>query len=183
MKPRQKKSNQSVSLFPFLAVLICAMGALIFLLIVTTRRIRKEAIAQATAMTEIVVEPEKIVIPEKKPVKEKVLVKIPLAEKTNFLAIPPPIIPDVDLNIPLQKLISQEQVKLEAEQQVAAINQQKIIDEKQKAGNTKLSIATILQKVAKLEQDKSNIKLLQKVAVDDLSKTKNQIALYEKQMR
>ncbi|MAC55714.1 MAG: hypothetical protein CME31_24495 [Gimesia sp.] len=43
---RQGKEARSVSLFPFLAVLICAMGALIFLLVVTTRRIRHQAIMQ-----------------------------------------------------------------------------------------------------------------------------------------
>ena len=42
-----RRSTNSVSLFPFLAVLICAMGALIFLLLVTTRRIRSDAIARA----------------------------------------------------------------------------------------------------------------------------------------
>lgn len=43
---RKGNEARSVSLFPFLAVLICAMGALIFLLVVTTRRIRHQAILQ-----------------------------------------------------------------------------------------------------------------------------------------
>lgn len=43
---RQGREARSVSLFPFLAVLICAMGALIFLLVVTTRRIRHQALMQ-----------------------------------------------------------------------------------------------------------------------------------------
>lgn len=47
MSRKNSRSAQSVSLFPFLAVLVCAMGALIFLLLVTTRRIRLEAVAQA----------------------------------------------------------------------------------------------------------------------------------------
>lgn len=45
MKPRQASSP--VSLFPFLAVLVCAMGALIFLLLVATRRIRADAIQRS----------------------------------------------------------------------------------------------------------------------------------------
>lgn len=44
---RAGRTNQSVSLFPFLAVLVCAMGALIFLLLVTTRRIRSDALERA----------------------------------------------------------------------------------------------------------------------------------------
>ncbi|MCA9071732.1 MAG: hypothetical protein KDA84_22550, partial [Planctomycetaceae bacterium] len=49
MSGSRARNDNSVSLFPFLAVLVCAMGALIFLLIVTTRRIRSEAVAQAKA--------------------------------------------------------------------------------------------------------------------------------------
>jgi hypothetical protein len=49
MSRSRHNSTNSVSLFPFLAVLICAMGALLFLLIVTTQRIRSDAIARAAA--------------------------------------------------------------------------------------------------------------------------------------
>lgn len=42
-RPREENS---VSLFPFLAVLVCAMGALILLLLVTTRQIRETRAAQ-----------------------------------------------------------------------------------------------------------------------------------------
>lgn len=38
----RRQQNLSISLFPFLAVLVCTMGALILLLLVTTRRIRNE---------------------------------------------------------------------------------------------------------------------------------------------
>eukprot|EP00456_Euglypha_rotunda_P044098 TRINITY_DN346_c0_g1_i7.p1 TRINITY_DN346_c0_g1~~TRINITY_DN346_c0_g1_i7.p1 ORF type:complete len:725 (-),score=160.42 TRINITY_DN346_c0_g1_i7:1141-3315(-) len=46
---RRPKSSQSVALFPFLAVLVCTMGALIFLLLVTTRMISDQAKAEAVA--------------------------------------------------------------------------------------------------------------------------------------
>lgn len=46
---RRRSAANSVSLFPFLAVLVCAMGALILLLIVTTRRVRSDALAKAKA--------------------------------------------------------------------------------------------------------------------------------------
>ena len=45
----RSRSSNSVSLFPFLAVLVCAMGSLIFLLIVTTQRIRSETVARKAA--------------------------------------------------------------------------------------------------------------------------------------
>lgn len=41
---RRAHKQTSVSLFPFLAVLLCAMGALIFLLVITTRMIHSEAL-------------------------------------------------------------------------------------------------------------------------------------------
>lgn len=44
------RHNENVSLFPFLAVLVCAMGALILLLLVITRQIRSQAKAQAEAV-------------------------------------------------------------------------------------------------------------------------------------
>jgi hypothetical protein len=42
-----RRQENSVSLFPFLAVLVCAMGALILLLLVTTRQIRKTRAREA----------------------------------------------------------------------------------------------------------------------------------------
>src|SRR5688572_29725180 len=45
----RRPSSPSVSLFPFLAVLMCALGALILLLLVTAGRIRNEALDKALA--------------------------------------------------------------------------------------------------------------------------------------
>ncbi|MBX3439676.1 MAG: hypothetical protein KF861_19460, partial [Planctomycetaceae bacterium] len=51
MSKRVASTANAVSLFPFLAVLICAMGALILLLLVTTRRIRQEQAEQAASVS------------------------------------------------------------------------------------------------------------------------------------
>ena len=51
MSRRNKQSAGTISLFPFLAVLVCAMGALILLLLVTTRRIRQQTVAQQSIVT------------------------------------------------------------------------------------------------------------------------------------
>lgn len=61
---RPARSTNSVSLFPFLAVLVCAMGALIFLLLVTTHRIRKHARAEAAQIAVPIETPEELVEPE-----------------------------------------------------------------------------------------------------------------------
>ncbi len=47
MSRRRSQSELSVSLFPFLAVLVCAMGALILLLLIITRQVRSQAMAPA----------------------------------------------------------------------------------------------------------------------------------------
>lgn len=47
MAARRPRTSQGISLFPFLAVLVCVMGSLIFLLLVTTTRIRAESVARA----------------------------------------------------------------------------------------------------------------------------------------
>ena len=44
-----RRNTNNVSLFPFLAVLVCAMGALILLLLVTTRRIRSDQLQELLA--------------------------------------------------------------------------------------------------------------------------------------
>jgi hypothetical protein len=47
---RRAVGQKSVQLFPFLAVLVCVMGALILLLLVTTRQLRARALHRATAL-------------------------------------------------------------------------------------------------------------------------------------
>ncbi len=47
MSRRRSQSELSVSLFPFLAVLVCAMGALILLLLIITRQVRPQAMTPA----------------------------------------------------------------------------------------------------------------------------------------
>ena len=44
----RRSTSISVSLFPFLAVLLCAMGALIVLLVILTQQVRENVIAGAT---------------------------------------------------------------------------------------------------------------------------------------
>ena len=63
------RTSNSVSLFPFLAVLVCAMGALIFLLLVTTRRIRHNAVMDAFVAAEVAPDIP-LVIPVDVPVRE-----------------------------------------------------------------------------------------------------------------
>lgn len=49
----RRSTTPAVTLFPFLAVLICAMGALILLLLITTRRIRQQSVERATELAEV----------------------------------------------------------------------------------------------------------------------------------
>src|SRR5437870_1660252 len=56
---RRSSSSPSIQLFPFLDVLVCAMGALILLMQVTIRKMHQTAAARAAVEEE----PESIVIP------------------------------------------------------------------------------------------------------------------------
>ena len=48
----RRHHNNSISLFPFLAVLVCAMGSLILLLLVMTRKIRQDQYVEQTTVVE-----------------------------------------------------------------------------------------------------------------------------------
>jgi hypothetical protein len=96
---RNRRATNSVSLFPFLAVLVCAMGALIFLLIVITQQIHRDAVARAdqstlkpataeSAMPQI----EKRAVPE--PVE---------ARKPDWTLVAKPLPEPIDPNIELQE--------------------------------------------------------------------------------
>jgi hypothetical protein len=67
---RRKSSDNAISLFPFLAVLVCTMGALILLLIAMTQKIHKRQLAeQAAARQEqapapIPARPDPIILPD-----------------------------------------------------------------------------------------------------------------------
>jgi hypothetical protein len=54
---KQSSGDSPVSLFPFLAVLMCTMGALILLLIVISRRVREQALHAARSPVAVVQAP------------------------------------------------------------------------------------------------------------------------------
>ncbi|MBW3538874.1 MAG: hypothetical protein KY476_01255 [Planctomycetes bacterium] len=104
---RSARSSSSVSLFPFLAVLVCAMGALIFLLVITTRRIRSEAVLKATReqqVVEVVEASDSAQLTQRREdeadaaasLPEPAAAAIPIAEDESD-APPPPEPPDPDL--------------------------------------------------------------------------------------
>ncbi|MBL8818991.1 MAG: hypothetical protein JNL58_23380 [Planctomyces sp.] len=59
----RKRNSTTISLFPFLAVLMCTMGALILLLLVTTRKIRNDQQKQVP----IFVESPAVIVPSQPP--------------------------------------------------------------------------------------------------------------------
>ena len=81
MSRRPSNSSAGVSLFPVLAVLVCTMGSLILLLIVTTKRIRAAAIEKARQAAVVeVVEPEIIA-----PVAESLLAPVDVNRHENAI--------------------------------------------------------------------------------------------------
>lgn len=105
-RPQYRTAN-SVSLFPFLAVLVCAMGALIFLLIVTTRRARAVAVAQVKQVQPSLPEVNIVIAP--RPVLPEIPPEEEIYEKPEPEVLPEPvkrrraIVVQPDPDIPLKQ--------------------------------------------------------------------------------
>jgi len=80
---RRTSTSPSIQLFPFLAVLVCAMGALILLLLVTTRKMRQVAVARAEAEA---AEAEDAARPAIRPAPKPVPVPVPSGPTPEELA-------------------------------------------------------------------------------------------------
>ena len=124
MTRRTRHAGLSVSLFPFLAVLVCAMGALIFLLIVTTSRIRSESVARAMRELQEQFQPETVSAPRPLPVAEPV--PVPPAVELPDDPAPPEIVqtfnwpdPNQPLQAQLSRLATQRDDLLQQQQQQA----------------------------------------------------------------
>lgn len=95
-----RPANSPVSLFPFLAVLVCAMGALIFLLLIATRRIRAEVRAETVDEARRivkVVEPREVVsTPQPKPKPDPAPPSPRQPPVVDETPPPPPQLPHVD---------------------------------------------------------------------------------------
>ena len=110
---RRAKTTTSISLFPFLAVLLCAMGALIFLLIVLTRQIRDDAIAKAAPLPAVasvptLVEPPLDAAQSDEPQSDEPAWFVPEPEPLEIVRVPvqltppPPLPPAPDPDEPLR---------------------------------------------------------------------------------
>jgi hypothetical protein len=88
----RSRDSQTVTLFPFLAVLVCTMGALILILLVTTRRIRQQTLAAAEAQTLLAAREAK------------------RASPPPVLAIAPPVVEDLPDDTPLFPLFADDEV-------------------------------------------------------------------------
>lgn len=77
---RRSKETLAVQLFPFLAVLVCTMGALIFLLLVTTREIRQRAVAFAAYQADAVKQTQPLLIETPEPVAAPIPIPVEIEE-------------------------------------------------------------------------------------------------------
>ncbi|MCA9113985.1 MAG: hypothetical protein KDA79_02790 [Planctomycetaceae bacterium] len=108
MTRRTRQSAQSVSLFPFLAVLVCAMGVLIFLLIVTTSRIRTESLARAAEELQRQLAPPAVTIEETpEPVLPQPAVPEPAPPAPQQVVEAEPVLPEYLPNDPVPPEIVQ----------------------------------------------------------------------------
>ncbi|WP_417851030.1 hypothetical protein [Thalassoglobus sp.] len=106
---RRRSSTPSVTLFPFLAVLVCTMGALIFLLLVITQKIQKQSQLPIVSIEILNQEPDEEVASPEFPVVKSV------EELENLLGIVTPILTDepdeLDENEPILPLLAGNSLK------------------------------------------------------------------------
>ncbi|GAB4149970.1 MAG: hypothetical protein Tsb009_24550 [Planctomycetaceae bacterium] len=153
---RRHRTANSVSLFPFLAVLVCAMGALILLLIVTTRRIRSEALAKATpqpvkstAEIDVPAPPAPVIaqtppkLPELPPVIPAPMVSEPPLEPPK-----PQIDPNIALTQRLRELSSEQARRKQAVDQLA----QQLKQRKKRIDNANALLSSLNSQHSKAQQ-------------------------------
>ena len=93
---RRARQHMTVELFPFLAVLVCVMGSLIFLLLVMTKRMRAVAVAKAQAAQVQLAESQRPMVPPIPVELEEPPEPAPLPEPAAEMT-PIPAAPAVDL--------------------------------------------------------------------------------------
>lgn len=94
-----RRTSNNVSLFPFLAVLVCAMGALILLLLVTTRRIRSDQLQELQA-AEVETKDAGQAAVEPPPVAPTLTeIKVPTREPSVFPSHPALVVSDVPASV------------------------------------------------------------------------------------
>ena len=135
----RRSSQPSVQLFPFLAVLMCALGALILMLLVTTARIRDQARARAaharTTVAETTVKPPAITRPkvparaEWKPVASPPAVWLKPIEKPVEPVLPAP--PRESLREQWQRTVADLEASAAAKE--AALRAQRAVAESEEA--------------------------------------------------
>ncbi|MAT16049.1 MAG: hypothetical protein CMJ46_12360 [Planctomyces sp.] len=158
MSRRQQPQGTQVSLFPFLTVLLCAMGALIFLFLVITQQIRNTSLAaqqQPSAVVEPESEPEPEVEAEVPAIPEPVIVvePEPEPEPEPVVAEPEPVEPPepIDLNVPWRERLAELKAKWQQkQQQTAQLDKQ--------AEQIQQRLATYEQTARKTVEDENELK-------------------------
>ncbi|QDU79349.1 hypothetical protein Pla110_10570 [Polystyrenella longa] len=160
MSRRQQPQGTQVSLFPFLTVLLCAMGALIFLFLVITQQIRTDTLA---AQQVVVEEPEPTVEPVIEEIEEVKEAESPVAEEPAppVAVVKPEPVEPIDPNIPWRTRLSQlkqnreirQQQQRQLQDQTQKIKQQLVTYKKQ--ANQTLAEQAQLEAQLKEEQERA----------------------------
>ena len=197
MTRTQNRTAIAVSLFPFLAVLVCAMGALIFLLIIITRRARLDAVAHAREIQSVPLNAEEFSEPKKLPESVTVFPPEPdrvaqilpeperLVQERSFLRIrPEPVDPDVALRIEIASLTSNRNKRQTtvADKQAALSNAQRRLNETE-SKLARMERQKIETEEKRRENNKQTNSAMEKRSrlIEQLKKTRQQINRVRKQ--
>ncbi|MGD9854213.1 MAG: hypothetical protein AB7U20_04600 [Planctomycetaceae bacterium] len=161
MGKRAPRTANAVSLFPFLAVLICAMGALILLLLVTTRRIRHQQSRAAAVVAPLPVDSPK---PQEPSEPDAPPEPSPPAALTEYLVTPlqplfalDPAPQFLDPNVPWRNRL--QALAAEHTRLAAAIGDRESVVEQLRSSTAAMSqeLEALRQQAAAIEQDKQDL--------------------------
>ncbi len=169
MSRRSSRSNLTVSLFPFLAVLVCAMGALIFLLIVTTQMIGDESAQKKKVVKVITPEPTPApspfieVAPYELPDRETLdaapefVVVLPKVEPPPEPKPIPPLITVPDPNIKLRRQIADLKIQQQRRQQQLAEQSAELLAAQRALDAARQDLKQQQAALDKLQTDQSSV--------------------------
>ena len=154
---RRASTSPSIQLFPFLAVLVCAMGALILLLLVTTRKMRQVAVARAAAEAEESARPAARPVPTPEPVPAgptpEELAAIEADKAARDLAVASARKRPATREAEWQRELAEAEIALNQRRQRVAETEQELSELKEKMQSTEAHLQHLIDGKSQLKSD------------------------------
>lgn len=175
MSSRRSRSDAAVSLFPFLAVLVCAMGALILLLLAMTQKIRQQQLAREQALRQQITTP--VVAPPARPVPRR--------------APPAPVVSPVNEEFAAerrrrraawQQALEDAQSRRTDEQLAAEAAQQAVASANQKLDQSRARLQEARDRSRRLGSERQSLEASARKLLQEQEQVGEQVALTERDL-